>query len=290
MSGPQPVGAGAAPSRLDKYLVDSGQARSRGEAAALVREGRVRVGGRLARRPALPVLPGRDVIDVEDHPRWVGRGAGKLHHALSHWAPPVGEQPAPGPTRALRVAGRRCLDVGASTGGFSQVLLAHGASHVTALDVGHGQLAPEVRADPRVREISGRNIRDVAPGQLGEPFEVVVADLSFISLRTVLPQLRGQLADDGDLVLLVKPQFEAGRAAVRRGQGVVRDAESRSRALLSVVESATGLGLGVRGVERSPHTGARGNVEYLLWLTAPGPGMMTPQALAARADQLGREE
>lgn len=294
MSGPQSAGAGASSgsssTRLDKYLVDTGRARSRGEAAALVREGLVRVGGRLARRPALAVDPGREAVEVEETPRWVGRGAGKLLHALTRWAPPSGVQQAGHPPRALRVEGRRCLDVGASTGGFSQVLLAHGASHVTALDVGHGQLAPEVRVDPRVREVSGCNIRDVGAGELGEPFDLVVADLSFISLRAALPHLQEQLADDGDLLVLVKPQFEAGRAAVRRGHGVIRDAESRRRALLGVVESATTLGLGVRGLARSPGTGARGNVEYLLWLTSPGPGMMTPQDLAARADQLAREE
>lgn len=281
---------GAPPrTRLDRFLVDTGRARSRGDAAALVREGRVRVGGQVARRAGLPVVPDGAAVTVERDQRWVGRGAGKLLHALTVWGS-VSADTVQSPVRALEVRGRCCLDVGASTGGFTQVLLAHGAAHVTAVDVGHGQLAEPVRADRRVRELSGTNIRHVAPGDLGERFGIVVADLSFISLRTVLAHLRDQLADDGDLVVLVKPQFEAGRETVRRGQGVVRQAADRHRAVWGVLDAAAGLDLGARGLERAPGTGTHGNVEYLLWLTAPGPGMMTRQDLETRVDQLAREE
>lgn len=164
----------------------------------------------------------------------------------------------------LAVAGR-CLDVGASTGGFTQVLLEWGVREVVALDVGHGQLVPDIAADPRVTERSGLSIRDVAPGELGEPFDLVVGDLSFISLRLVLPHL-APLAPGGDVVLLIKPQFEVGRAGLSK-HGVVRDPRAVAQALRDVLEAAVDLGWQVRGLVASSVVGSTGNQEYLGWFS-----------------------
>jgi 23S rRNA (cytidine1920-2'-O)/16S rRNA (cytidine1409-2'-O)-methyltransferase len=199
-------------------------------------------------------------------------------HALREWAPD-----------GLSAAGRRCLDVGASTGGFTQVLLAEGATHVTALDVGHGQLVADLADDPRVRDLPGTNIRHVVPADLGEPFELVVADLSFISLEAALPAMTSLVSTGGDLVLLVKPQFEVGRERLGRG-GVVHSPRERARALHRVVDAAVAGGLVVRGLTRSPLTGAHGNTEYLLWLSPAAPGMMSIPDTTARIDQLTGEE
>jgi len=264
------------PTRLDRHLVDSGLTRSRTQAQQLVREGKVTVDGRPVTRPSYPVQPGQQVGLTEEPPRWVGRGALKLEGALTLWPD-------------LVVAGRRCLDVGASTGGFTQVLLERGARHVTALDVGHGQLAAELRDDPRVRDLPGTNVRDVTAESLGGPFDLLVCDLSFISLGTVLPHLAGLVVPGGDLVLLVKPQFEVGPAQVGRG-GIVRSAAARQSALRTVVDTATGLGLIVRGVARSPVTGTHGNTEYLLWLSAGPAGMMGIPDPAVRISELIAEE
>lgn len=249
--------------RLDTTLVLRGLAPSRTRAQLLVRDGRVRVDGALVGRPAARVTADQHVLVAEPTDEaasawvtqgWVGRGALKLRHALDAWGP-----------QGLAVAGRRSLDVGASTGGFTQVLLARGAEHVVAVDVGHGQLHPDLATDPRVTDLWGTSIRDVGPDTLGGPAAVVVADLSFISLRTVLPVLVSVLAADGDAVLLVKPQFEVGRAGLARG-GVVRSPRLRQEALRGVLSSAAEHGLAVHGILRSPVTGGHGNVEYLLWL------------------------
>ena len=186
-------------------------------------------------------------------PRWVGRAAHKLVAALDTWA---GE--------GLRVTGRRCVDVGASTGGFTQVLLAHGAAQVVAVDVGHDQLVPEVAQDPRVDERSGTTVRGLTAADLGGPADLVVADLSFISLTLVMGDLAGLLGADADLVLLVKPQFEVGRGRLN-GQGVVTDPRDRTRALDQVVAAVGEHGLHVHGIRTSPISGTSGNAEYLLW-------------------------
>ena len=162
------------------------------------------------------------------------------------------------------VRGRRCLDVGASTGGFTQVLLAAGAASVVALDVGHGQLAPAVAQDPRVEERSGTNVRDVTSADFGGGFELVVADLSFISLTLVLPVLAELLLPGGDLVGLVKPQFEVGRERLGK-TGVVRSEEQRQQAVESAREAATRSGLTVQAVVPSRTVGVSGNLEYFLW-------------------------
>lgn len=271
-------------SRLDVALVERGLAPTRTQAQALVKAGRVLVDGRPVTRPALPVPP-RSVLSIADLDEatdadwiargWVGRGAVKLDHALQVWA-----------VDGLRVDGRRCLDVGASTGGFTQVLLEHGAATVLALDVGHGQLDPRLRKDARVVDRPGTNLRDVRAEDLGGVFDVVVADLSFISLTLVLPVLEALARPGADLVLLVKPQFEVGRQALGRG-GVVRSPEARREVLLRLDGQARAAGLAPVDLLRSPLTGTHGNVEILWWLRRPGPGMMNcgrePAVLAARA-------
>jgi 23S rRNA (cytidine1920-2'-O)/16S rRNA (cytidine1409-2'-O)-methyltransferase len=167
--------------------------------------------------------------------------------------------------RGLDVEGRRCLDAGASTGGFTDVLLRRGAKHVVAVDVGYGQLAWPLRTDERVTVRDRTNVRELTLEIVGEPVELVVADLSFISLRLVLPALTAVCTADADLVLMVKPQFEAGRDRLGAG-GVVRDPAVRADAVRSVAAAAAELGLGVRAVTASPLPGPAGNVEYFLWL------------------------
>ena len=230
-----------------------GLARSRGEARDLVTSGQVTVGGSPATKPAQPVGPDDEVVVTSTAARWVGRAAHKLVAALDDWGP-----------QGLAVTGRRCVDVGASTGGFSQVLLANGAAVVVAVDVGHGQLVPEVAADPRVVERSGTTVRGLTADDLGGPADLVVADLSFISLTLVMGDLAGLLGADADLVVLVKPQFEVGRGRLN-GQGVVTDPRDRTRALEHVVAAVGEHGLHVHGIRTSPISGASGNTEYLVW-------------------------
>ncbi|WP_084958174.1 TlyA family RNA methyltransferase [Thermoactinospora rubra] len=239
--------------RLDSELVRRGLARSREQAAQLIEAGRVSVGGQVKTKPATQV--GTDapvVVTAQEGPEYVSRGAHKLLGALDTFP-------------ALRVEGRRCLDAGASTGGFTDVLLRRGAAHVVAVDVGYGQLAWSLRTDPRVTVMERVNVRDLTPEMVGEPPSLVVGDLSFISLRLVLPALTRVAAPEADLVLLVKPQFEVGKDRVGAG-GVVRDPALRADAVRQAAACAAGLGLVVRGVTYSPLPGPSGNVEYLLWL------------------------
>lgn len=242
--------------RLDAALVDSGVARSRGHARDLIAEGRVRVGGVTAAKASLPVE--RDaVIEVDAGRTWVGRAAYKLEAAFDAFGT---THPAP-----LDATGKTCLDVGASTGGFTQVLLTRGAQQVVALDVGHGQLAELIAADPRVRALEGVNIRDVTPDELGF-FDLVVVDLSFISLTLVVPVLCSLLAPEGQGVFLVKPQFEVGRGRLGKN-GLVRDESDRRTALARVAAVARENGLFPRAFVASPIVGTSGNVEYLMWVT-----------------------
>ena len=235
--------------------------------------GAVVLDGVVTSRPSSPVTDEASVVLLHEPDHWVGRAAHKLLGALAAFGP-----------AGLVVDGRRCLDVGASTGGFTQVLLERGAAHVTALDVGHGQLVPLVARDPRVTELSGTNIRDVHPGELGAPYDLVVADLSFISVRLALPSMVEQTAPQGDLVLLVKPQFEVGRDNIGR-TGVVGSTQERRRVLRGVVATTRELGLHVQGLVRSPLRGGDGNREYLLWVT-PRPDERTEDAAAAEVDAL----
>jgi len=246
--------------RLDAELVRRGLARSREQAAQLVAAGRVQVRGNQASKPAAMVDPADPVrVLADEADGYVSRGAHKLLGALGAFTP-----------LGLRVAGRRCLDAGASTGGFTQVLLGAGATDVAAVDVGYGQLAWPLRTDGRVRVYERTNVRTLAPDAIGGTVDLTVADLSFISLRLVLPALAGCTGPDGDLVPMVKPQFEVGRERVGSG-GVVRDPALRTSAVLDVAAAAAGLGLGVAGVVASPLPGPSGNVEFFLWLRRGAP-------------------
>ncbi|MGH3508161.1 MAG: TlyA family RNA methyltransferase [Nocardioidaceae bacterium] len=247
--------------RLDAELVRRGLARSREHAGELIAAGRVSVGGQPAKKAATAVGTDAALVVAEDadDPGYVSRGGHKLAGALEAFTP-----------RGLVVSGRRCLDAGASTGGFSDVLLRAGAASVTAVDVGYGQLAWPLRQDDRVTVLDRTNVRELSVDLLPERPQLVVGDLSFISLSLVLSALREVATDDADLVLMVKPQFEVGKDKLGKG-GVVRDPGLRADAVLSVAASAARLGLGVAGVCASPLPGPSGNVEYFVWLRADAP-------------------
>jgi 23S rRNA (cytidine1920-2'-O)/16S rRNA (cytidine1409-2'-O)-methyltransferase len=259
--------------RLDAELVRRGLARSREQAAELVAAGRVQVRGTPASKAAALVDPADPVrvLGADPIQEYVSRGGHKLAGALAGFGP-----------AGLAVAGRRCLDAGASTGGFTDVLLRAGAAEVVAVDVGYGQLAWSLRTDPRVRVLERTNVRTLSPQDIGGPVALTVADLSFISLRLVLPALAACTAPDGDLALMVKPQFEVGKDRVGAG-GVVRDPALRADAVLAVAAAAGELGLGVAGVVASPLPGPSGNVEFFLWLRrgAPPPDEAEIQTVTA---------
>jgi len=240
--------------RLDAELVRRGLARSRDQAAGLIAAGRVEVGGTAAAKAATQVAVDAAITvrEAGAGPEYVSRGGHKLAGALAAFT-------------GLTVAGRRCLDAGASTGGFTEVLLAAGAAEVVAVDVGYGQLAWSLRSDTRVTVLDRVNVRALRPEQVAPPPELVTADLSFISLALVLPALAACAAPDADFVLMVKPQFEVGKGNVGAG-GVVRDPALRQSAVAAVAQAAAALGLGVAGVTPSPLPGPSGNVEYFLWL------------------------
>ena len=246
-------------SRLDVALAARGLVRSRTHAASVIADGLVTVDGRPALRASQKVRD-EQRIEIAGADHYVSRGAHKLIGALDAFR--------------VHVAGRVALDAGASTGGFSQVLLERGAATVIAVDVGHGQLSPSLADDPRLRSFEGVNVRtltaELLAGMLHEPIrpDLVVADLSFISLTQVLPALAGTASDGADFVLLVKPQFEVGRTGIR--EGIVRDPALRADAVMSVLWSAHDVGLGTAGFIASPIAGSQGNREYLVWLAASG--------------------
>jgi 23S rRNA (cytidine1920-2'-O)/16S rRNA (cytidine1409-2'-O)-methyltransferase len=242
--------------RLDAELVRRGLARSRDHASELIAAKRVKVAGVVATKPATGVTTDVALVVSADpeRPEFVSRGGHKLAGALAEFTP-----------LGLRVAGRRCLDAGASTGGFTDVLLRYDAAEVVAVDVGYGQLAWSLRQDPRVRVHDRTNIRDLTPALIGRKVDLVVGDLSFISLGLVLDALLGVTHDDGDLALMVKPQFEVGKGGVGKG-GVVRDLGLRAEAVTSVADAAARRGWGAQAVTTSPLPGPSGNVEFFLWL------------------------
>ena len=243
--------------RLDSELVRQGLARSRRHAGELIAAGRVRVDGAPTVKSSTALDPGQ-VLAVEEQPGAAPAYASRAGHKL------VGALDVLGPEGPL-VRGRVCLDAGASTGGFTDVLLRRGAAHVLAVDVGHDQLVPELRADPRVTVHEGVNVRNLQAGEFSPAPELVVGDLSFISLALVLPALLAVAAPGADLLLLVKPQFEVGRERLGTG-GVVRSPELRAQAVLGVARSAAALGLRARAVVASTLPGPSGNVEYFAWL------------------------
>jgi 23S rRNA (cytidine1920-2'-O)/16S rRNA (cytidine1409-2'-O)-methyltransferase len=233
-------------------------ARSREQAAALVEAGRVQVRGTVARKVAAMIDPADPVLVTGENPgtEYVSRGGHKLAGALGAFG--------------FGVEGRRCLDAGASTGGFTDVLLRAGARQVVAVDVGYGQLAWPIRNDGRVVVMERTNVRSLTPELIGGVVDVTVADLSFISLRLVLPALASCTSAGGDLALMVKPQFEVGKDRVGAG-GVVRDWRLRAEAVRDVAQVGAELGLGVAGVAASPLPGPSGNVEFFLWFRRDAP-------------------
>ncbi|WP_229076035.1 TlyA family RNA methyltransferase [Actinoplanes sp. DH11] len=245
--------------RLDAELVRRKLARSREQAAALVAAGRVQVRGVVAQKVAAMVDPADPLLVTGEDPQteYVSRGGHKLAGALAAFTP-------------LTVTGRRCLDAGASTGGFTDVLLRAGARQVVAVDVGYGQLAWPIRTDERVVVLERTNVRTLTPELIEGPVDLTVADLSFISLRLVLPALAACTAADGDLALMVKPQFEVGKERVGAG-GVVRDWRLRAEAVMDVAAAGQALGLGVRDVTASPLPGPSGNVEFFVWFRRDAP-------------------
>jgi 23S rRNA (cytidine1920-2'-O)/16S rRNA (cytidine1409-2'-O)-methyltransferase len=245
--------------RLDAELVRRKLARSREQAASLVAAGRVQIRGTVALKVATMIDPADPVVVTGDDPatEYVSRGSHKLAGALAAFA-------------GLKVDARRCLDAGASTGGFTDVLLRAGAARVYAVDVGYGQLAWPLRTNERVTVMERTNVRTLTPELLDGPVDLTVADLSFISLRLVLPALAGCTGPGGDLALMVKPQFEVGKDRVGSG-GVVRDPSLRAEAVLDVAAAGATLGLGVAGVAASPLPGPSGNVEFFLWFRRDAP-------------------
>jgi 23S rRNA (cytidine1920-2'-O)/16S rRNA (cytidine1409-2'-O)-methyltransferase len=235
--------------RLDTELVRRGLAASTNEAALAIRTGRVRVGGRIADKSSTLVASGESLSMDGPPGAFVSRGGEKLDAALDRFL--------------VDAAGRMALDAGASTGGFTDCLLRRGAAAVVAVDVGYGQLAWAIRTDPRVTALERTNVRDLTAGDLPFPPDLVVADLSFISLSLVMPSLASVAAPGADFVLLVKPQFEAGRADVGAG-GVVREPAVWQRVLEDVVASCVRVRLAPRGVMASPLLGPAGNAEFLL--------------------------
>jgi 23S rRNA (cytidine1920-2'-O)/16S rRNA (cytidine1409-2'-O)-methyltransferase len=235
--------------------VRRGLAPSREQAQAAIAAGRVTVAGAPAAKAARLVSAGEPIAVAGDGPRFVSRGGEKLDAALEHFA--------------LDVSGRRALDAGVSTGGFTDCLLQRGAGEVVAVDVGYGQLHEKLRADPRVVLHERTNVRSLDADAIGGAVSIVVADLSFISLRTVAPALLACAARGADLVLLVKPQFEAGREEAARGKGVIRDPEVHERVIGEVASALEDLGAAIMGTVQSPITGADGNVELLLHAVAP---------------------
>ncbi|MBP7972088.1 MAG: TlyA family RNA methyltransferase [Candidatus Nanopelagicales bacterium] len=239
--------------RLDAELVRRGLARSREVARELVEAGSVEVRGMVVTKPDRQVSADEPVtVKKEPSSTWVSRGSGKLIGALDHFT-------------EISVAGRVCLDAGASTGGFTDVLLKRGAQRVYAVDVGYGQLAWSLQTDDRVTLMDRTNVRNVTATQFDGPVSLVVADLSFISLRTVLPALALVADVAADYVLMVKPQFEVGKSKIGK-KGVVRDPQLRAEAVTAVLTAAAELGLGCHGVVASPLPGPNGNVEYFVWL------------------------
>jgi len=253
-------------SRIDAVLADRGLFASRSAAAGAVRAGEVRVGqdGPVALRPSQLVEPDADLI-VDAGPRYVSRGGIKLDNALEGLG--------------IDVTGRDCLDVGASTGGFSDCLLQRGAARVAAVDVAYGQLDVRLRQDPRVQVIERLNARELAPADLPFVPSLAAIDVSFISLTKVLPAVVRCLGPGGEVLAMVKPQFELGRDRV--GRGVVRDAADRREAIAGVAEAARGLGLPVRGFASSGLPGPKGNRETFVWCGGAGPEVEDLEASVA---------
>lgn len=239
--------------RLDQALVARGLARSRTHAASLISEGKVTSAGQVLSKASLQVEDSKDLaVEHTEQDSYVSRAGHKLAGALDAFP-------------AITVEGKRCLDAGASTGGFTDVLLRRGAAHVVAVDVGHGQMVPQLRSDPRVEVHEGLNVRYMAAEDIGGTVALTVADLSFISLTLVVLPLALSTEPGGDLVLMVKPQFEIGKDRLGR-TGVVNSARERRMAVEKVANAALDAGVDLCGLAASPLPGQDGNVEYFLWI------------------------
>ena len=246
--------------RLDAELVRRELARSRESAVELITAGKVLVNGIPVTKAASQVDAQISITLKDDQAEFVSRGGHKLAGALDHFSD-------------LEVADKTALDAGASTGGFTDVLLKRGVKKVIAADVGYGQLAWQLQSDDRVKILDRVNVRSLTKEQVGEEIDLVVADLSFISLKLVLPALIDVAKDEADFLIMVKPQFEVGKDRLGAG-GVVRDATLRKEAVAAVADAAFALGLGCLGVVASPLPGPSGNVEYFLWLSKAGQALL----------------
>lgn len=240
--------------RLDKIMVARGLAASRERAHALILAGEVWVNDLPAPKPGMQLLPDARIRLAGEELPWVSRGALKLLHALEQWS--------------IRPDGWVCLDVGASTGGFTEVLLTHGAARVYAVDVGYGQLAWKLRIDPRVVVMERTNARHLTAADLPEPFDLAVIDASFISLEILLEPVRRLVASNGAILALIKPQFEVGKGQVGKG-GVVRDPELHEAAIARIEAFGRSLGLNSQGHCPSPLLGPKGNREFLIYFKLP---------------------
>ncbi len=255
--------------RIDAVLAERGLFPSRTAAASAVRAGEVRLGddGPIALRPSQLVEPSTTLV-LDEGQRFVSRGGIKLENALE--------------ALGIEVSGRDCLDVGASTGGFTDCLLQRGAARVAAVDVAYGQIAMQLREDPRVTVIERLNARELRPADLPFEPELAVVDVSFISLAKLLPAIVGCLAPGAEALAMVKPQFELGRERV--GKGVVRDADDRREAVLAVAQEARGLGCPIRGFASSGLPGPKGNKETFVWLGGEGEQIQDLEAAIAKVD------
>jgi|SRR5262245_38726754 len=238
--------------RIDKLLVDRGLADSRNRARSMIMAGQVLVEEQRIDKPGQLINPTATIRIKGEQLRYVSRGGLKLESALKHFG--------------LSPTGKTCIDIGASTGGFTDCLLQHGASHVWALDVGHNQLAWRIRRDPRVVAIEGSNARNLDPSQFQIRFDLATVDVSFISLTMVLPAVSSLLKPEADLIALVKPQFEVGKGEVGKG-GIVRDPEKHRRVIHDITSFARSIGYRVAGLMESPILGAEGNKEFLMHLS-----------------------
>ncbi|MEW5800930.1 MAG: TlyA family RNA methyltransferase [bacterium] len=238
--------------RIDKLLFDRGLVSSREKANALIMAGHVFIGEVRIEKPGQLVPDDSPVTVREPDNPYVSRGGLKLEKALAEFC--------------ISVQGKTALDVGASTGGFTDCLLQHGALQVYALDVGHGQMDPKIAHHARVIPLERVNIRHVSPSDFPAPFDLITIDVSFIGLRLVLPAVKELLSGEGEIIALVKPQFEVGKGQVGK-KGVVRDPEKQKQVLYEIIDFAQSIGLFCQGLIASPITGAKGNLEFLLHLT-----------------------